>query len=157
MLLYLYTELMMCLYTFLVGGGLYYLVTPGAAGQEMCTGVTCTARGIWLRSLHPQTLYIQGRWSLSFASSSVRVYLTRAGLLVPWSLAQLGAHFPMYPFGCLLAARGGKVCVVPDGRLHMTGDTSGIRLFYNICPLLLPFLTPHLLVHVEPGCIREAR
>jgi len=151
----LYTELLLCVYLFLAGGGLYYLVTPGVVGQETCTGVTCTARGLRLRSLGPQTLYVQGRWSLSLPWA--RLCLTHAGVRDPWSVVQVGAYFPGYPFGCLMVAGDGGVCSLPTGRLCLPGNTPGIRLFYNINPFLLPFLTPHLLVRVEPGCIRETR
>jgi hypothetical protein len=107
---------------------------------------TCTIEGLRFTNLtaRAQTLHIQGRWSLG------TTYVNGAGPLRPNYLLQLGAYLPMYPFGCVLVVMNGRVFPYPSEQLVIPAETTEIRLFYNICPFLFSFLTPHLLVYLEP-------
>jgi hypothetical protein len=124
-----------------------YLLT-----DELATGVTCTVDGLHFRSdtSIQHTVYVQGRWSLGTV-----VYLKKHGVsAVPilwWYLLQLCSYCPCYPFGCLLVMMDGRVFPCPPKELVIPGSITDIHLFYNICPLLLFLVTPHLLVHVSPG------
>ena len=131
-----YAILMMVLYTFFLGHREHTSLT---------TGTTCTADGLRFATTLAQTMYVQGRWSL------MGTYLTGAGPLRPSSFfLQVGAYLPMYPFGCILVLMNGSVFPYASDHVLIPAHTSDIRLFYNICPLLLPLFTPHLLVYLEP-------
>ena len=122
----------------------YSLVVPGDRNQ--LPGATCLANGLRFqsRTTAAQILCVQGRWSLR----TTKVYLTLAGLSSA-GVWQLCAYFPVFPVGCLLVWMNGRVFPYPaTGSFSVPGDTTEIRLFYNIWPFLLPFVTPHLLVHV---------